>query len=279
MSIFTCSIIAVACGSLLELADQLLWIDAAGYVTFGVPAARYLVAAALVLALWMNVRRLPKGEESRAAFHFSKGSSLSLAAGAAFWFVGAMWAVSTRSSAHAAAQAALQNRFHLLYALALAAGGVWFVLLALQAQNHKPIRGAGLPGGLCATVACLLGCMMRYIERPASNAHVTLTLGLLGSIAGVLFVTALLRAVVLPKENAPRQLAFTASLCLLAAGVVCMGILGSGVGGSVAYLMYDLPLVGLSLAAVETLPRGIRPEIVTPPQPAPQISPKDSPAE
>lgn len=137
----------------------------------------------------------------------------------------------------------------MLFALLCILGSVWFFCTgnALRAGDFP--AGGTLGFGLAATAAVLLSVLLKYMERPASNQHFTLTVAISGCIFGLLFVTALLRAVYL------RDFGQTANLFWLSNVAVCFALCFAAQtiflllkgGFSARNLTLELPVMALGI--------------------------------
>lgn len=105
-----------------------------------------------------------------------------------------------------------------LFAVLCILGSVWFYSTGASLRAGSFPSEGTLGFGLAAAGAVLLSVLLKYMERPASNQHFTLTIAITGCIFTLLFVAALLRAVFL------RDAGQTANLFWLSNVSVCFAL-------------------------------------------------------
>lgn len=206
-----------------------------GFVTLGSVWLHYGAFALVICLLFLFSRRVKKTER------VLKPTAL---LAIVFWAAGAYFVLSALFVFISGLTVA-----RVLFAVLSILGSVWFFCTG-NAMRAGQFPSSGTLGfGLSAASAVLLSVLLKYMERPASNQHFTLTVAISGCIFGLLFITALLRAVFLrdPSQTANlfwlSNVAVCFALCF-AAQTIFLLIRG---GFSARNLTLELPIMALGI--------------------------------
>ncbi|MEG1931541.1 MAG: hypothetical protein RR075_00350 [Pygmaiobacter sp.] len=258
MTIYTKAQVLCAVAGAAFCADLFLFADAAtGFVRVGGVALRYILLAAVVAAVAVLMHRLPKPGQEHALPNPKSMGQGSIVAAIGF-FAGAAAAFATAGAWRAFVRGEIPLAW-LLESISVPRIGlgvlylvsaVWLILLANKLQTAQRPSDGSVWGGVAAAAAMILCCLLRYIEHPASNKHLTLIVGLLAAIVALLFLAGGLRAVYLQDVTQKNRfltqavLVFLFGVCLLLPKQVWLLAHGAFTLSEAAL---EVPLIGLGV--------------------------------
>lgn len=223
--------------SALAIADHLFFVSpATGFVTAGSVWLRYGAFAAVLALLFIFSRGVPAPAGELELFEkMSHGEAVL----AGIFFLGSGVIALLQMTAPMAVLAA-----------GLFAGAVFF----FKARRGRPSFALGC----MLTVTMLYCCLLRYLQKPASNEHLLSSFGLLSSIVGLLFALRLLRDVFLPAGRDLRSLAFWGIAAAVCGGglnfakyLICV----LGADRTFWQPAFDFPLLGLAVVGMAAFRR------------------------